>query len=244
MDATRAVEVLALVPARGGSKGLPGKNLLPFLGRPLIDWSIRAALGATAVTRTVVTTDDEAIAVQARAAGAETPFPRPPDLAGDDVLDLPVFEHALDWLEREEGYRPNVVVHLRPTSPIRPPGLVDRAVALLLADPEAHSVRAVCRPPCNPYKMWRIEQSRLDPLLTSEIPEHWNAPRQSLPDVYWQTGTIDVIRTTTITEHQSMSGHTIVPLVVDSVLAGDIDDQASLEWTERLAIRAGMAEAP
>lgn len=233
-------EVLAIIPARGGSKGLPRKNLAPFLGRPLIEWSIRSGLQAETVTRTMVTTDDEEIAEASRAAGADIPFIRPAELAEDHVLDLPVFQHAVQWLAEEEGYRPDLVVQLRPTSPIRPQGLVDEAVRLLLADDGADSVRAVCLPPCNPYKMWRVDGDRLDPLLTSDVSEHWNAPRQSLPKVYWQTGTIDVMRTTTLTELDSMSGKSIIPLVVDPTLAGDIDDRLSLEWTEQLAIRAGM----
>jgi N-acylneuraminate cytidylyltransferase len=192
------------------------------------------------VTRTIVTTDDDAIAAASLAAGAEVPFERPAELAEDHVLDLPVFQHAVRWLDEHEGYRPDVVVQLRPTSPVRPPGLVDRAVGLLAADPEADSVRAVCLSPCNPYKMWRIEGDRLAPLLGSDVPEHWNAPRQALPDVHWQTGTIDAMRRRTLIELDSMSGRSIIPLEVDPILAGDIDDQLSLEWTEHLAIRAGM----
>lgn len=244
MDGDGSNDVLAVIPARGGSKGLPGKNLAPFLGRPLIAWSVSAARDAELITRTIVTTDDEQIAAVARESGAEVPFLRPAELAADDVLDLPVFLHALDWLERNEDYRPRTVVHLRPTSPIRPSGLIDRAVRLLGSDPDAHSVRGVCRPPCTPYKMWRIEQGRLQPLLTSSVPEHWNAPRQSLPDIYWQVGTIDVIRASTLTALGSMSGTEILPLVLDPALAADIDDQASLEWAERVALGAGLGREP
>ncbi|MEZ5140720.1 MAG: acylneuraminate cytidylyltransferase family protein [Acidimicrobiales bacterium] len=233
-------EVLAVVPARGGSKGLPRKNLAPFLGRPLIEWSIRAGLEAETVARTIVTTDDEEIADAARRAGAEVPFLRPAELAQDHVLDLPVFQHVVAWFDEHEGYRPDVVVQLRPTSPVRPPGLVDRAVRSLLDAPDADSVRAVCVSPCNPYKMWRVEDGHLAPLLESDVPEHWNAPRQALPVVHWQTGTIDVMRRRTLVDLDSMSGTTILPLEVDAVLAGDIDDQLSLEWTEQLARRAGM----
>ncbi len=233
-------DVLALIPARGGSKGLPGKNVAPFLGRPLIGWSVRAALESTTITRTIVTTDDDSIARVARDAGAEVPFIRPSELAGDGVLDLPVFQHALAWLDDNEGYRPDLVVQLRPTSPIRPPGLIDRAVETLRADVKAHSLRAVCPAPCTPYKMWRIDDGVLTPLLESAVPEHWNAPRQKLPEAYWQIGTIDVIRTTTITELGSMSGTRIVPLLVDAGIAADIDDRTSLDWAEQLALRAGL----
>ena len=97
-------EILALIPARGGSKGIPRKNIRNFAGYPLIAWSIAAAKQASCVTRLIVSTDDEEIAAVAREYGAETPFLRPSELAQDQTADLPVFEHALDWLEENENY--------------------------------------------------------------------------------------------------------------------------------------------
>src|SRR5512145_3318540 len=117
-------EVLAIIPARGGSKGIPRKNIRNFAGWPLIAWSIAAAQQAESVTRLLVSTDDEEIAAVARQYGAETPFLRPAEFAQDATTDLPVFEHALKWLAEHENYRPDVVVQLRPTSPIRPRGMV------------------------------------------------------------------------------------------------------------------------
>ena len=108
-------QVLAVIPARGGSKGLPRKNIREFAGFPLIAYSIAAGLGAECVTRTIVSTDDEEIAAVARQYGAETPFLRPAELAQDNTTDLPVFQHALRWLDEHEGYQPEVVVQLRPT---------------------------------------------------------------------------------------------------------------------------------
>ena len=235
------VDVLAVVPARGGSKGLPRKNLAPFLGRPLIEWSIEAGHRARLVTRTVVTTDDEEIASCARAAGAEVPFLRPAELAGDTVTDLPVFEHVLDWYARHEGYRPDLVVQLRPTSPVRPGGIVDEGIERLLADPGADSLRVVCTPPNNPYKMWRIDDGYLVPLVDSGIAEQYNQPRQALPPAWWQIGTLDVIRAATITDLHSMSGRRILPMVVDAELAVDIDDARSLRHAEEAARLGGLS---
>ncbi len=130
-------EVLAIIPARGGSKGIPRKNIRPFAGHPLIAYSIAAALQAGSVSRVIVTTDDKEIGAIARQYKAETPFLRPNELAGDDTLDLPVFKHALTWLAENENYHPDLVVHLRPTTPLRPPDLVDNAVHLLWTHPEA-----------------------------------------------------------------------------------------------------------
>ena len=237
------MEVLAVVPARGGSKGIPRKNVVELLGRPLLWWSVRAALEAETVTRTVLSTDDPEIAAVGESAGAEVPFLRPAELAGDDVLDLPVFLHALQALADAEDYRPDIVVHLRPTSPLRPPGLVDEGVRALAADPVADSLRAVTVPANNPFKMWRIEGGVLVPLVDSGIPEQYNQPRQALPAAYWQTGTLDVVRTATLVEQRSMTGRRILPMVIDPELAVDIDDPLSLAVAEDRCRRFGLGKS-
>ena len=232
--------VVAIVPARGGSKGLPRKNLRVLAGFPLVAWAIAAGRSAAQVSAVVVSTDDEEIAEVARQFGAEAPFLRPPELARDDTPDLPVFEHALRWLEHERGLVPELVVQLRPTSPFRPAGLVDEAVALLRANPGADSLRAVTSPSQTPFKMWRVEGPLLSPLLGSFEEELFNAPRQSLPPVCWQTGHVDVIRPATILEKRSMTGRRIVPLVVDRRYALDIDTLEQLELAEWLLARDSM----
>lgn len=223
-------DVLALIPARGGSKGIPRKNIRDFAGYPLISYSIAAGLQAELVNRVIVSTDDPEIAEIAKGYGAEVPFLRPAELAQDETLDLPVFEHALSWLKAHESYGPDLVVQLRPTSPIRPTDLVDRGIKLLLDHPEADSVRGVVPAGQNPYKMWHIgQEGKLKPLLTvGGIEEPFNAPRQSLPEVYWQTGHIDVIRPKVILKKSSMSGEDILPLRIDPAFTVDIDNLR--EW--------------
>jgi YrbI family 3-deoxy-D-manno-octulosonate 8-phosphate phosphatase len=229
-------EVLAIVPARGGSKGIPRKNIKDFAGYPLISYSIAAGLHAETVTRTILSTDDEEIAAVARQWGAETPFLRPAELASDQALDLPVYQHALRWLEEHEGYKPDVVVQLRPTSPVRPVDCVDDAVNMLLANPDADCVRGVVPSGQNPHKMWRRDDTsgRLSPLLqVPGIAEPFNAPRQILPPVYWQTGHIDAIRPDTILKKNSMTGDKILGMVIDPQYTIDIDtpkDWARSEW--------------
>ena len=229
-------EVLAIIPARGGSKGIPRKNIRNFAGHPLIAYSIAAALQSRRITRVIVSTDDPEIAEVARAYGAEVPFLRPAELAQDSTLDLPVFQHALAWLTANEAYAPDVVVQLRPTSPIRPVGLVDEAVHILLEHPEADSVRGVVPAGQNPHKMWRIDlqTGQMKNLLdVPGVPEPYNAPRQLLPPVYWQTGHIDAIRPVTILEKNSMSGEVILPVMIDPRYTVDIDslaDWARAEW--------------
>ncbi|OIN92587.1 MAG: hypothetical protein AUJ21_06560 [Anaerolineae bacterium CG1_02_58_13] len=218
--------ILAIIPARGGSKGIPRKNIRNFAGYPLIAWSIAAAKQSASVTRVLVSTDDGEIAAVARQFGAETPFLRPAEFAQDNTTDLPVFIHALKWLAEHEGYKPDVVAQLRPTSPIRPRGLVDKAIEILLAHPDADSVRGVVPAGQNPHKMWLLinENSPMKNLLDVDgIDEPYNAPRQILPPVYWQTGHIDAIRTATIL-NGSMSGKTIYPLVIDPRYTIDIDN--------------------
>ncbi len=235
-------ETLAIIPARGGSKGIPRKNIRNFAGYPLIAWSIAAAKQAKSVTRVIVSTDDEEIAAVARQFGAETPFLRPAEHAQDNSTDLPVFEHALKWLAENEGYHPDVVVQLRPTSPIRPRGLVDKAIEILLAHPDADSVRGVVSAGQNPHKMWRLtdENSPMKNLLDVDgIDEPYNAPRQILPPVYWQTGHIDAIRAETVL-NGSMSGKNIYPLVIDSRFTVDIDNLQDWARYEHLVAAGGL----
>lgn len=235
--------ILAIIPARGGSKGIPRKNIRPFAGYPLIAWSIAAAKQSSLVTRIIVSTDDEEIASVAREWGAETPFLRPAELAQDKTTDLPVFEHALKWLEEIEGYHPDVVVQLRPTSPIRPRTMVDEAVNVLLNHEDADCVRGVVPAAQNPFKMWRFngEEKPLSQLL--EVPgiaEPYNAPRQVLPPVYWQTGHIDAIRASTIVNKKSLTGDIVYPLVIDPKFTVDIDTLA--DWAKYEAVIYGGLE--
>lgn len=233
---------IAVIPARGGSKGIPRKNLRSFAGWPLIAWSIAAARQAVSVKRVILTTDDEEIAAVGREYGAETPFLRPSEYAQDLTTDLPVFEHALRWLAEHEGYRPDAVVQLRPTSPIRPPGMVDEAVRILMEHPDADSVRGVVPAGQNPHKMWRISESgpMKNLLDVPDLPEPYNAPRQSLPPIYWQTGHIDAIRTSTILEGGSMSGGVIYPLLIDPRYTVDIDNLQDWARYEHLVETGGL----
>lgn len=237
-------EILALIPARGGSKGIPRKNIRDFAGYPLVAWSIAAGLDSELVARVIVSTDDEEIAAVAREYGAETPFLRPAEFAQDDTTDLPVFEHALKWLKANENYEPDVVVQLRPTSPIRPRGLVDDAIRILLAHEEADCVRGVVTAGQNPHKMWRLPDGEDGPmrnLLDVEgIAEPYNAPRQSLPPVYWQTGHIDAVRTNSILTKKSLTGDIIYPIIVDSRYTVDIDNLQDWARYEHLVMTGGL----
>ncbi len=236
-------EVLAVIPARGGSKGIPRKNIKPFAGYPLIAYSIQAALNSKLVTRVVVSTDDEEIAGVARQYGAEVPFLRPQAHAQDDTLDLPVFEHVLTTLAAQENYHPALVVQLRPTSPIRPISLLDEAIQMMLAAPQIDSVRGVVPSGQNPHKMWRVDphSGLMTGLMAVEgIAEPYNAPRQKLPPTFWQTGHIDVIRPKVILEQRSMSGTIIKPIFIDPDFTVDLDKPADWQRAEWLVWYGGL----
>jgi CMP-N,N'-diacetyllegionaminic acid synthase len=219
------VSVLAIVPARSGSKSAPHKNVASFRGRPLLAHSVEHGLRARNVDRVLVSTDSPRYRELAAAAGAEVPFLRPADLAQDLSTDLEVFQHALEWLEANEDYRPDLVVHLRPTAPTRRVADVENAVDLLLGDPAADSVRSVVEAPQTPYKMWRPgPDGTLRPLLTGPLPESYNLPRQLLPTVYLQNASVDVVRATVIRQG-SMTGTRVLPYVMERL--ADVD-----EWPE------------
>ncbi|MGA2505769.1 MAG: acylneuraminate cytidylyltransferase family protein [Anaerolineales bacterium] len=227
-------ETIAIIPARGGSKGIPRKNIRLFAGHPLIAYSIAAALQADGITRVIVTTDDEEIADVARRYGAETPFLRPVELAGDHTTDLPVFQHAIFWMAEHEKYHPDIVIHLHPTSPVRPRNCLDQGIRLLVDHPEAECVRSVLEPSQSPFKMWRIDEhtGHMIPLVTLPgITEPYNIPRQNLPLAYVQTGHTNAIRTATI-QRGSMTGHIILPLVVDGQYEVDLDTLEDWQYGE------------
>jgi CMP-N,N'-diacetyllegionaminic acid synthase len=223
-------KVLAVIPARGGSKGIPRKNLALFRGEPLVVHSVRHALQAATVTRVVVSTDDPEIAEVARRAGAEVPFLRPAELAGDQVLDLPVFAHVLDELARREGYAADAVVHLRPTAPHRRPEWIDEAVAALFADPRADSVRSVSPPAQHPYRMFEMgADGYLVPLLEERHPHPYLLRRQDLPPVYYYNCVLDVTYPRTILKKGSMTGDRILPFFMAADDVVDIDSARDLE---------------
>ncbi|CAG5007939.1 N-acylneuraminate cytidylyltransferase [Dyadobacter sp. CECT 9275] len=229
-------EILAIIPARGGSKGLPDKNILPLSGHPLIAYSIKAALDAPSVSRVIVSTDSEKIAAIALQYGAEVPFLRPAAIADDFSTDLEVFQHALQWLSEHELYTPDLVLQLRPTSPFRTVDMIEMCIQKLTSS-ECDSLRIVTKSFHTPYKMWRIEDTDQPMVPLLQLPgydEPYNQPRQKLPEVYWQIGTLDVIRPEVITRGGSMSGKKVLPHVIAQEFAIDIDDLASFQKAGQL----------
>jgi len=216
--------VLALIPARGGSKSVPRKNVIEVAGKPLIAWSILHALQSSRITRVIVSTDDAEIASVAEEYGAEVPYVRPAEYAQDLSPDIDVFRHALEFLAEREGYRPDMVVHLRPTGPVRRVSDIDAAIDLLAGCPDADAVRSVSLVRQTPYKMWRLrDDGTMEPLLRLPgVSDCQSRPRQLLPLAYWQNGYVDVLRPRAVLERHSMWGDRVLPFILDTQLF-DID---------------------
>ena len=234
------MKVIAIIPARGGSKGLPGKNIRPLCGKPLIAWTIEEAKKSKYISRVIVNTDDEKIAEAAKSSGAEI-FRRPKELAEDSTLDLPVFEHHLAFLQ-ERGELPEMVVDLRAPAPLRRVNRIDEGIELLTAAgrAKADSVRAVSKACKTPYKMWKLEGEFLKPLL-SENPISYkdphDAPRQVLPPVYQNNGSMNAFWSSIILEKHSMSGEKILGYLMEDWESINIDNEFDFLLAENLMKR-------
>ncbi len=226
------MDILALIPGRGGSKGVPRKNIKEMCGKPLLAWTIEEAQKSKHINRIVLSTEDEEIAQVGRAWGADVPFMRPQELAEDHTPDLPVFVHALEWLRENEGYIPDLVLHLRINSPLRTAEDIDRGIELMLENMEADAVRAVTKAPLHPLKSYRLEGNRLLPFVPEEvhgIKEPYNLPWQALPRAYTTGGYLTVLKPATILEKRSMSGDHFLGFEVDSQNVVDIDTPEQFE---------------
>ncbi len=226
------MKAYGFIMARGGSKSVPRKNVKMIAGKPLIAWTILEARKAKLLDRIILSTDDEEIAAVGREYGAEVPFIRPAELAQDLTPDLPVFEHVIQWLKEHEGTVPDILVHLRPTSPLRRAEDIDKCVQLLIDHPEADSVRAVTPAPLHPMKTYSLEGDLLKPFIPEEvfgIKEPYNAPRQILPKAYASLCYLSSIRPNVITEKKSMTGNPMLGFTFRSEDALDIDSPEDWE---------------
>ena len=226
---------LAIIPARGGSKGIPRKNLAPLAGRPLISYTVQVSLECDVFDRVIVSTDDDEIARVAMEWGAQVPFMRPAELAQDDTPDMPVYMHALGWLESNDGYSPEVVVWLRPTAPLRTVHDINGATKKLI-DTGADCVRSVCLVEHHPYWMKRLDGDRLVPLL-DEADEAVYYQRQLLPPVYRFNGAVDVTRCKTVIEAGKLYSGDMRGYVMPAESSIDLDSEVDFALLELLMQR-------
>lgn len=231
------MRVLGVIPARGGSRGVPRKNVRTVGGKPLIAWTVETARAATdTLYRTVVSTDDDEIAEVARAHGAEVPFRRPADLGGDRVPMVPVLRHAVATVEEEEGRPVDWVCLLQPTSPFRTPADIAAAVGLA-AEGGCDSVISVVQVfDVHPILMKRIEEGRLEPFC---IPEVEGTRRQDYdPPAYMRNGAIYLTRRDVLMERGSIWGDVIRPYVMPEERSVGIDNEMQLTLVD-LMLRQG-----
>lgn len=227
------MNVLAMIPARSGSKSVVNKNIRDFNGKPMLAHSIEHAKASKHINRIILSTDSQEYALIGQKYGAEIPFIRPEQYATDEALDIDVFYHCLRFLDEKEGYRADIVVQLRPTYPIRDVEDIDKMIELLQTNKEIDSVRSIAPATEIPYKMWkRNEEGMLIPIL-SEIKEAYNMPRQNLPKIYYQNASIDVTRGDIILKEHSMSGKRIYGYELQQNF--DIDTEEDFIMAERYA---------
>ncbi len=220
--------ILAVIPARGGSRGVPRKNTYSLCGKPLIAYTIESGLQAQSLDRLIVSTDDEEITEVAQHYGAEVPFLRPKELACHDTPTVPVLQHAVHWLEANEGRCIDALVTLQPTSPLRRAEDIDAAVQKLL-DTGADSVVSVCLAKHSPYWMKRLEGDRMFPFLP-HAPEYTR--RQELPPVYRLNGAVYVTRRDVLMEQGRMLGEDTRAIVMDQESSLDTDTILDLKLAE------------
>lgn len=236
--------VVALIPARMGSKRVPGKNVRSLDGHPMIAYSIAPALASGVFDAVVVSTDSEDIAAIARHYGASVPFLRPAAMAGDTSPDIEWVEFTVNKLA-ESGKVYDCFSLLRPTSPFRTPDTIKRAWKTFLEDPAADSLRAVEKCTQHPAKMWVVRGNRLLPLMPfgpAEQPWH-SSQYQSLPPVYAQNASLEIAWTRLVREGRTIAGESIVPFFTDDMEGFDINNRYDWILAEHL-LKAGEAKLP
>jgi len=220
------INILCIIPARSGSKGLPHKNVKDYHGKPLLAWSIEQAQLCQYAMKIVVSTDSKEYADIAIKYGAEAPFLRPSEISGDLSTDYECMKHSVEWLKQNQQYYPDIVLQLRPTSPLRKVEDINQAIGLFLENRENYdSLRSVVEFEKSPYKMYNIKENTLVPLFkkVDDINEPYNQCRQILPKCYLHNGYIDIFNTS-ILEDATISGERIYPYLMNKEDNLDIDE--------------------
>ena len=225
------MNIYTIIPARGGSKGIPKKNIKTLKGKPLIAHTIEYSLKSKFTNKTIVSTDSLEIAEIAKSFGAIVPFIRPTNLAEDLTPDFPVFKHALLELENIFKEEIDLLILLRPTSPYRPHGLIEIGINKMIQNPGASSLRSVTKTNEHPYRQW-IANGDCIVGYEKGTKEPYNIPRQQLPEIYFQTGDIEIIRRSTIMDG-SISGKNVIPLIINHDDMVDIDTHKDWKDAEK-----------
>ena len=226
------MKIIAVIPARSGSKGLPNKNIKELAGKPLIAYSIMAAQKTKLIDRIIVSTDSEEYASLAIKYKAEVPFLRPAELAGDSSTDYDFVKHLLDWLADNEDILPDYFVHLRPTTPFRDPDVLDSAIEKFMNNAEATSLRSAHEMPETAYKQFELEGEYFKTICTGSFDlDDANNSRQSFPETYAPNGYVDILKTSHILRTNLLHGNRVLGYITDFTIEVDCEeDFGFLEW--------------
>lgn len=227
------MKIVCLIPARGGSKSIPHKNIIKLGKYPLIAYSIAGAKLSRYIEEVVVSTDSEKIAAIARKYGASVPFLRPEEISQDDSLDIEFFQHYLDFLQSKSIEIPDLIVHLSPTVPLREVKVVDSAIEYMMENNEATALRSMHKTHLTPYKMFRLKGEYGIPFLNYEgVKEFYNLPRQVFEDAYIANGHVDIIRPSVLCKTGLLHGERIK--VWETAKIPDIDVLEDLNFALRV----------
>lgn len=223
-------ETIALIPAREGSKGIPDKNIKSLGGCPVINWSVAACLKAKEIDKVIVSTNSKLYSDIAKEAGAEVPFLRPNEISGDESTDTEFILHALDYFE-SKNILPEYLVHIRPTTPIRSPQIIDKAIIEFKKSSNATSLRSVHEMSESSYKTFEISKERfLRPIAGSKDIDKLNNARQVFPKTYAANGYVDVLSVPFIKKFQLIHGEKVLPFITPYTL--EIDTEEDFEMIE------------
>ena len=222
-------KVVALIPARSGSKGVPNKNTRLLGGQALIAWAIMAAKKSKFIDRVIVSTDSKEYASLAVKLGAEAPFLRPAEISGDRANDYDFIAHALDWLVANDD-EPEYIVHIRPTTPFRDPNLIDAAIRLFQNSSRATALRSAHEMSESAYKTFEIEPEGQFKRLGAEgtALDAANNARQQFPATYQANGYVDVLSTQFIRANKLIHGDWVLPFITPTVVEVDTEDDFAL----------------
>jgi CMP-N,N'-diacetyllegionaminic acid synthase len=227
-----AMEVIAIIPARSGSKSIIDKNIINLNGHPLLAFSIAAAKLSTQIDRIIVSTDSEDYAIIARKYGAEVPFIRPKEISTDACTDRDFLLHAIKWLKNNENECPEYWVHLRPTTPLRNPEVIDAAINLLVNNDIASSLRSGHKAPESPFKWFtKNKEGFFESLIFDNFKvEPHNLPKEEFEDIFIPNGYVDVLKKSFMLNHFEIHGSKI--LGFESPVSTEVDSNEEFEYIQ------------
>ena len=220
-------DIVAIIPARSGSKSLVDKNIKELSGHPLIAYSIAAAKLSKKIDRVIVSTNSQEYADIARQYGAEVPFIRPDEFSTDTATDKDFLVHAMNWLEENEGRTPEYWVHLRPTTPLRNVEIVDNAIDEIMQDKSATSLRSGHKAPESPLK-WFVKDNRYFKGLVSG--EDYNLPKEAFKQVYIPDGFVDIIKSSFVMNNKEIHGDKMIGF--ESPVCTEVDSVEEFEYIQ------------